>query len=186
MKTLAFAFLFLFAGCAREKGDPIVGVQEALFRYQFEHIAFYVEPTDKFYFLAFGDLEKNNAIDPPAEFLTHFPAMKSRIALFSEARRTAQDRLVIDKKTKEYGIIFFVGHVRMTGPDTAEAKGGFYAGGFSASTSTYRLKFGWRGWRVVNERVDSIAKILPNPALQPSPASVTTAAEQPSRHPGRG
>jgi len=45
------------------------------------------------------------------------------------------------------------------------------------------IAFWWLGYRKLRQ---VCRKDLPNPALQPSPASVTPGAGHPSRHPGRG
>lgn len=128
MKTRVVAVsLLLFAGCARQEGNPVVAVQEAVFRYQFDHNASVAQHRASAYFLAFGDPYEKNAIDPPAKFLARFSGLKPRIALYSEAERS-ESGWVIDRKSKESGVIFFVHSIRMTGTDTAEAKGGLSRG----------------------------------------------------------
>jgi hypothetical protein len=161
MKLLTFAALFLVASCARQEGDQIVAIQEAVFRYQFEHNASVVQQRADAFYLALGDPHEKTAIDPPAEFLARFAALKPRIAGYSEAERN-ETGWVIDKKTKKAGVIFFVHSIRKTGPDTAEAKGGYQEDKLSASGNTYHLKFGWRGWCVVGASMDWISEYRPN------------------------
>ena len=167
MKFYFLAVLLLFASCARpaQKGDPIVAVQEAVFRFQFDHNASVGQQRVAVYFLALGNYLEKEAIDPPDDFLARFSGNKPRVAKYSEAGRTGND-WVIDRKTKEPGIIFFVHDIRITGSDTAEAQGGYHEHSRSASTNTYTLKLGWRGWRVVSARMDGIAERLPNQPLE--------------------
>ncbi len=161
MKTLGLLLLLLLAGCAKREGDQTAAIQEAVFRYQFDHNASVGQQSAQVWFLAFGDPQEARAIDPPKEFVARFSGLKSRIGTYSEAGRT-ESGWVIDKTTKEYGVIFFVHDVRLTGADTAEAKGGYQQDGRSASGNTYKLKFGWRGWRVVSARLDWISQRKPN------------------------
>jgi hypothetical protein len=161
MKFYALAALLLLGGCARPEGDPVAAVQEAVFRHQFERNASVQQKRAEVYFLALGDPHEKDAIDPSNEFLARFTAMKPRVAKYTDAGTTDRG-WVIDKKTKEGGVIFFVHSIRMIDSKTAEGKGGYQEAGLSASGNTYHLKFGWRGWRVVDERMDWISQNKPN------------------------
>jgi hypothetical protein len=173
MKVYALAVLLLLVGCARPEGDPVAAVQEAVFRYQFERNASVQQKRATIYFVALGDPQEKGAIDPSSEFLARFAALKPRVAKYSDAGTTDRG-WVIDKKSKEGGVIFFVHSVRMIDSKTAEAKGGYQEAGLSASGNTYHLKFGWRGWRVVDERMDWISKNTPN--KRPEPIAVLRTA----------
>lgn len=173
MQHLIFAALLLFTGCARQEGDQVVAIQEAVFRYQFDRNASVGQKRADAFYLAFGDPHEKTAIDPPAAFLARFVGLKPRIARYSEAERS-ENGWVIDKRTKKAGVIFFVHSIRMTGPDTAEAKGGYQEDKLSASGNTYRLKFGWRGWRVVDDRMDWISRNRSN--KRPEPMAVLRTA----------
>ncbi len=176
MTKFGFAVVLLFTGCARQEADSVAAVQEAVFRFQFDHNAAVQLQGSTMYFLAFGDPEGKVAVDPSASFLTRFSGVKARIAPYSEAGRT-DSGWVIDKKTENPGIIFFVHSVRMIGPDTAEAKGGYQQDKRSASGNTFRLKFGWRGWRVVSASMDWISRNRkPNKAPEPTTTAVTPRA----------
>jgi hypothetical protein len=166
MRIYVLVALLILAGCTRPpEGDPVVAVQEAVFRYQFDRNASVQQKRADVYFLAFGDLYEEEAIDPPNEFISRFATLKPRVAKYSEAGRS-DTHWVTDKKTERGGVVFFVHSVRIIDRDTAEAKGGYLEHSRSASGNTYQLKLGWRGWRVVHERLDRISK-KPNQRSEP-------------------
>ena len=164
MKILALSLLVFLAGCAKKEGDQTAAIQEAVFRYQFAHNASVGQPH-QVWFLAFGDPHEAGAIDPPKEFMSRFSDLP-RIGRLSEAGRS-DSGWVIDAKTKEPGVIFFVHDVRLAGSDSAVAKGGYQQDKRSASGNTYTLKFGWRGWRVTGASLDWISQRRPNKRPEP-------------------
>lgn len=168
MKSLALLLLVCLAGCAKQEGEQTTALQEAVFRYQFAHNASIGQQSHHVWFLAFGDPHEEGAIDPPKEFMTRFSDLP-RIGRLSESGRS-DSGWVIDAKTKEPGVIFFVHDVRLTGPDSAVARGGYQQDKLSASGNTYMLKFGWRGWRVTGATLDWISKRGPD--KRPKPMSV--------------
>lgn len=131
-----------------------------MFRYQFADNASVGQQSHQIWFLALGDPHEGRAIDPPEELMARFSDLP-RIGRYSEAGRS-DSGWVIDLKTKEPGVIFFVHDVRITGPDSAIAQGGYKQDKRSASGNTYTLKFGWRGWRVTGASLDWISQSRPN------------------------
>jgi hypothetical protein len=167
MKVTLLAILVLLTGCARPEGDPVMAVQEAVFRFQFKRNASVQQDRAAVYFLAFNDPIAREAVDPPDEFIARFARSRPRVARFSEAGRV-DGGWVVDKKTGEGGIIFFVSDVRIIGRDTAEARGGYLEDRRSGSRNTYRLKLGWRGWAIVEARLDGISNKEPNQTSEPT------------------
>lgn len=136
--------------------DSLAAIEEAVFRFQFRQNASVQQQRAPIYFLAFGDPHEKNAADPSPEFLARFGDLKMRVAKFSDAGRT-ESGWVIHRITREPGIIFYVHAVRRTGPDTAEARGGYREDIRSGSGNTYRLKRDWRGWGVKGAVMDWIS-----------------------------
>lgn len=171
---LALALLVFLAGCAKQEGDQSAAIQEAVFRYQFAHNASVGQGSNQVWFLALGDPDEDDAIDPSKDFMSRF-SDSPRIRRYSEAGQT-DSGWVIDKKTQEAGVIFFVHDVRLIGSDSAIAKGGYQQDKRSASGNSYTLKFGWRGWRVTSASLDWISQKRPNQQPEPMAALRTAMA----------
>jgi hypothetical protein len=175
MKIYVIGVLLFLAGCAHQKGESGMSVEEAVLRFQFEHNGSVHQNRAAVYFLALGNPEDGTAKDPAEDFLARFVGVRPRVAKFSEAVR--RDRgWILDNKTKGVGIIFFVHSVRIIGRDIAEAKGGYQEAELSSSGTTFRLRLGSRGWRVVDAKMDWIAEMRPNQASEPTPTSVSCRA----------
>ena len=132
--------------------DP--DMAEAVFRYQFEHNASGQQTNAAAYFLELGDSDPNDAFI--SRFEGHHPPVKKRSQCSTERMR------VTDKETDKWGLIFRVKKIVVTGPDTAEASGGYYEAGLSASGNTYYLKRENGKWFVEKDAMHWISQKSPN------------------------
>jgi len=128
----------------------IEDIREAIFRHQFPKDGGGGQDPLKAYFLSVTDDKTGKSIDPSTAFLKRFAGNQPRVAGDSECKPSAE-KGVLDIKTGERGIIFFVGTIRWISETKVEVGGGYYEGNLSASGNTYTLEKKDGKWVVVND-----------------------------------
>jgi hypothetical protein len=91
--------------------------------------------------------------DPSSEFLKRFTDIPRKIKKVSESTYNHLD--VIDKKTREFGIIFHVGKINWISSDTVDIEGGYQCGGRCAAGITYHLKLEKGHWVIQTRKLNS-------------------------------
>ncbi len=66
-------------------------------------------------------------------------------------------RAVLDKKTKQRGIIFSADRIRWRGKDTAEVDGGYHCDGLCGAGITFKVKRERGKWVVKSENMSWIS-----------------------------
>jgi hypothetical protein len=121
-------------------------ILETVYRYQFEHNASAAQGRAVAYCLRLAQKE-----DPPHEFVQRF-ADVGKVKPASACSVREQDaRDVIDRQTGQHALIFEVRAIRRPSPSTAEADGGYYEAGESASGNEYQLELRGSRWVVVKD-----------------------------------
>src|SRR5262249_24515746 len=121
---------------------------EAVFRWQFTHISPAHKQRTRVYFLQMGG--SSSTSDPPEGFVDRFQDRRRPIRPVS-ACDPNMGYPVIDKKTKDRGLIFRVTHLLRKSDTEIDVQGGYYEAATSASATTYRLMREQGSWKVVNE-----------------------------------
>lgn len=160
VQTVLACGLVMFAfGCGtptqgpKDEKTPAPGIDpdmaEAVFRYQFEHNASGQQTNAAAYYLEIGGADPDDAF--MSRFQGHHPPVKKRAQCSTDGMR------VTDKTTGKLGLIFNIDKIAVTGADTAEASGGYYEGGLSASGNTYYLKWKNGRWFVEKDEMHWIS-----------------------------
>lgn len=159
MRVTLALFALLLAGCSerRDLGDPVQAVQEAVFRYEFNHNASLQQKLASAYFLALGDPHGTGVADPPDEFIARFSGHVPRVAKHSEAAH-AEGGWVIDPTNRLPALIFYAYDVKITAPDSARASGAYREDPRSGAGHTYQLKRQRDGWKVVRTQLNWLAQ----------------------------
>jgi hypothetical protein len=147
-------FLLCLAGCKQLAPNPSEAddVREAVFRWQFDHNASGQQQKAKAYYLDIGE----KGADPSDEFLKRFADTKPPVRKRSAADVDIKSG-VTDKATKERGLVFSVKSIRLKSSTEAEAEGGYYEGGLSASSNTFIVKKTKGKWSVSNDKMNWIS-----------------------------
>ncbi|HEV2392285.1 MAG TPA: hypothetical protein VG146_07975 [Verrucomicrobiae bacterium] len=149
---LLFAFASVGIGANNAPQSQEEDIREAVFRWQFDHNVSGQQNKAKGYFLTVG--EKSG--DPSDKFIKRFAHNKPPVRKRSECSADP-GRGVLDKKTGERGLIFFVTSIKWNSDTEVEVKGGYYEAGMSASGNTYALKKEKGKWKVTNDTLDEIS-----------------------------
>jgi hypothetical protein len=131
--------------------DETVAIQEAVFRYQFQHNASSRKQAADFYCL--GIVEKKN---PRPELMERFAGHAPAVVPVSECRADAGSGVTRDS-TSGHGLIFTVGDIKWINGSEVEVAGGYYEGGLSASGNVFRVKRIDGVWTVVEDRMEWIS-----------------------------
>jgi hypothetical protein len=123
-------------------GDEDDAIVEAVFRYQFAHNASGLQKAAEVVCLSAFDK------DPKPALLKRLGNPVVRPASACDA---TSGRGVVEKGTGKQGYILEVGAIRRTSPTTAEAEGGYYEAGLSASGNTYFLERKKGRWVTVRD-----------------------------------
>ncbi len=126
---------------------------EAIFRYQFEHNGSGQQTNAGAYFIALGGKDPDDAF--VKRFEGHCPPVKK----WSQC--STENMCVTDKETLKQGVVFSIEEIVATGTDSAEANGGYYENGMSASGNTYYLKRKKGIWVVEKNKTHWISRRTP-------------------------
>lgn len=125
-------------------------VMEAVFRHQFNNNGSGGQRNVDYFFLSL-----DGRADPPAELLARFGGAKPTVLPVSLAKESAGD--VGHRELGGKGIIFCVVSVAWLDENTAEAEGGYYENGLSASGNTYRVTRANGVWKVTSDQMHWIS-----------------------------
>jgi hypothetical protein len=89
--------------------------------------------------------------DPSSEFLKRFTDIPRNIKKVSESTNDGS-LSVIDRKTREFGTIFYVGKINWIGLDTVDIEGGFRCGGRCGVGINYHLKLEKGHWAIQTQK----------------------------------
>ena len=156
MKTVIRLFLlFTLAslGFAADEGRQSQedNIRETVFRYQFDHNASGQQKGAKMYYLGVG---KEKA-DPSDEFMKRFAANKPLVGKASAAHFIRGK--LLDKKTAERGLAFYVTNIKWISDGEVEVSGGYYESGYSSSEHTYTVKMENGKWRLTKDKMEWIS-----------------------------
>jgi hypothetical protein len=133
-----------------------------IFRYQYEYYASGQQQTAKVYFLSVRTVDDSTGYwingDPSEALLAHFSENVSLVPQFSSC--TLSTAGVFDKETGERGLLFDISEIRWISDAKAEADGGYFEAGLSASGNTYYLEYIDGQWTVTRSGIDDRDKIL--------------------------
>lgn len=127
-------------------------VLEALFRHQFRHNASAGQRTVDYFFLAL-----DGGADPPAALLARFRNDEKPKVLPASLATASPSAGVKHKTLGGTGLLFRVNSIAWLDDDTAEATGGYYEAGLSASGNTYLVKRKNGHWQVANDQMNWIS-----------------------------
>jgi hypothetical protein len=148
--------------------SPVDEIREAVFRYQFQHNGSRVQGRATAYYLSFAPEKpshRDNIRDylgiptdysPSDHFIRRFRSNAPPVKKESQCN-FGVDGVVVDKSTRARGLLFCVSSVRLISKTKAEAKGGYFETGCSASTNTYTVELRMGRWVVVRDRLDGIS-----------------------------
>ena len=135
-------------------------LQEALFRYMFEHNHSGLQQSAPIYFISVGESSNAEYPDPNPSLLARFGQHVPTVKAASSARISDQPddcALVRDSETGEQGLIFVIQSMRLKSADEVEALGGYYAACLSASSNRYTVKRKRNKWIVTKDKLLSIS-----------------------------
>ena len=96
--------------------------------------------------------------DPSDDFLKRFADVPRMVKKRSEAEISKEVRMpVVDKKTQEHGIIFYVDRIRWLSDVSAEVQGGYHCDGLCGAGITFRLGLVDGKWVVKSEGMNWIS-----------------------------
>jgi hypothetical protein len=96
--------------------------------------------------------------DPSDDFLKRFADIPRIVKKRSEAVVSKEERMpVVDKKTHERGIIFYVDSIRWLSDVSVEVEGGYHCDGLCGAGITFRLGLADGKWVVKDERMKWIS-----------------------------
>lgn len=153
---LLIVSLSMLAACSRTgyrqaADDPALDVQEAVFRYQFEHNASSQKQSADFYCLGLRDKQ-----DPPEELMRRFAGHSPEV--FPASQCTADARLGVSHGAiPGSGLIFSITEIKWISDSEVEVSGGYYEGGLSSSGNVYRLKRVAGKWQVLEDGMEWIS-----------------------------
>ena len=168
LKKRSYKFLaplwlaFLLTGCSGS-GTDVVGefnslnkedaVREVVFRYQFLHNESGQQQSAGIYFISVllhsdtADIWNNG--NPGTGLLARFFNNKPPVKPYSQCIISADG--VKDRISGERGLLFRIGEIRWVDSTHAEADGGYFEAGLSASGNTYYLEKNSGQWIVVGD-----------------------------------
>jgi len=127
---------------------------EAVFRYQFAHNGSGQQQAAHIYFI--GITIGTNRVEPSNEFMkrfaNHMPPVK-RLSACHFARGVG----LIDNKTGEQGLSFFISDIRWISNTEVEVMGGYYEAELSASVNLYTLRMKGGRWTVVGDKLEGMS-----------------------------
>jgi hypothetical protein len=126
-------------------------IQEAVFRYQFEHNASSQQESAEYYCLA-----TKGRKDPPPELMERFAGHAPVVVPVSQCRVDIELG-VSHGKVSGRGLIFNVGDIKWIAPTEVEVTGGYYEYGLSSSGNVYRLKCESGTWKVIGDTMEWIS-----------------------------
>lgn len=129
-------------------------IRESLFRYEFAHHRALGKP--EVYFLAIGDARMLERKDPDETLMSKFANVAPRVAKGSEATWSMREG-AYDTKTRESGVILFVGAVRWISDSEIRVGGGYAEYGLNAADFIYTLKWKWGRWVITREQMEGVA-----------------------------
>ena len=129
----------------RPRSEQEVDIQEAVYRYQFEHNASSATAMGEVdvYFLRGPD-----GADPSPDLLERF---SGHVPLVAPASERASSDEVTHEESGGQGIELRIDEIRWLDDGRAEVDGGYWEGNLSASGSTYEVEKVDGGWTVVQE-----------------------------------
>jgi hypothetical protein len=139
------ALLGFASDAARE--SQVDDVREAVFRYQFDH-----SDAVKVIFISVGE----NGGDPSDEFMKRFADHKPPVRKESSSHFVIH-KGVLDKKTGERGVTFFVRHIRWISDTEVEVTGGYFFAELGASVNVYTVKKSDGIWKITKEELKAVA-----------------------------
>jgi hypothetical protein len=100
-----------------------------------------------------------NGKDPSVEFLRRFQGIPRTVKKMSDARQTKKPDggWVIDRKTKQPGIIFSANEIRWLKNNEVEVDGGYHCGGLCASGEVFTVILENGKWTVTADRTNWIS-----------------------------
>jgi hypothetical protein len=100
-----------------------------------------------------------NGKDPSDEFLKRFQGVPRTVKRMSDAKQTKKPDggWVIDKKTKQPGIIFSANVIRWLNDSEVEVDGGYHCGGLCASGEVFTVTLENGKWKVIADRMKWIS-----------------------------
>jgi len=125
-------------------------IKEAVFRYQFDHNGSGQQKNAKVYFLSI-----NQTSDPGDDFMNRFKDNKPPVRKVSQATVSADG--VVDKRTRERGLLFRITGVQWLHENEVEVTGGYFESGQSASRSVYNVKRVNDKWVVQKEKLKRVS-----------------------------
>lgn len=130
--------LFLVIGCTSLPARKFsslskmeLDVYEVVLRYQFENNVSAQQEWAHAYYISFY------RGDPSDEFIDRFSGQTPVVLKRSECKMNSEG--VINRQTKEPGLIFYLGEIRWVSEAEVEVDGGYYENDRSASGNTYFL-----------------------------------------------
>jgi hypothetical protein len=122
-----------------------------VFRHLFEHNASGQQKKAGVYCLSLRE-----DADPSDEFMKRFAGHNPPVRKLSECSIGPFDG-VVDKRTHKVGLKFRVSSITWISATEAEATGGYFEGGLSASGNTYTVKKVHGKWRVTKDKMNWIS-----------------------------
>ena len=138
------------------KGPEYLNLLEAVFRYQFDHNASGSQRNVGYFFLALDRRDPDQS-DPPPELLERFKNQSPQVLPASMAKATIRGGGVKHKDLGGSGLIFNITRITWLDATTAEVDGGYYEGGLSSSSNTYRVIRRGGKWTVTRDKMNSIS-----------------------------
>jgi len=96
--------------------------------------------------------------DPSDDFLKRFADFPRVVKRRSEAEISKQERMpVVDRKTRERGIIFYIDSIRWLNDTSVEVEGGYHCDGLCGAGITFKVGFANGKWVVKSEAMKWIS-----------------------------